>query len=249
VFFELAGRLDTSIGTYPGCDTPNLKLPNGQIWAACNLGATTAYANQSTVIADTSAAGGPTSTQKAYMGAFYQWGRNLDITTGSVVTGPVATDPGSGFLAGTSATNDWITTQNHNFWGAATTTSASGTFTGATTSDQALMQGPCATGYHIPTALEWCNAMKSVSPDMTACDGIMRTEATPNLFRTTLKMPLDGYRALTSGSYGSVATNGYYWSATPSSTSTFAMEVSTTQVRAAVSHQRAHGFSIRCLKN
>lgn len=36
VFFELAGRLDGSLGTYPGCDTPNIKLGNGQVWATCN---------------------------------------------------------------------------------------------------------------------------------------------------------------------------------------------------------------------
>lgn len=84
-FFELAGRLDGSLGTYPGCDTPNIKLGNGQVWAACNVGATTAYANQSVTVADTSASGGPTVAQKAYMGTYFQWGRTVDARASNPV--------------------------------------------------------------------------------------------------------------------------------------------------------------------
>lgn len=110
------------------------------------------------------------------------------------------------------------------------------------------MRGPCAAGYHIPTALEWCNALKSVSPDITSCDGTFRSETIANLFRTTMKLPISGYRTLISGAYGSAGA-GYYQSASPIDGNIYIMEVNTTQVRAAAGHNRAHGFSVRCLKN
>lgn len=144
---------------------------------------------------------------------------------------------------------DWLITANPNLWGGATTTPSSGTFTGATLSDQILMRGACAHGYHTPTALEWCNALKSVSPDITSCDGTFRNEATANLFRTTMKMPISGYRTLIDATYGSAGSNGYYHSASPYLGNVYMMEISTTQVRAAAGHNRAHGFSLRCLKN
>ncbi len=32
--------------TYPGCNTPDIILANGQVWSACNVGATVAYVGQ-----------------------------------------------------------------------------------------------------------------------------------------------------------------------------------------------------------
>jgi hypothetical protein len=34
--------------TYPGCDTADIKLANGQVWAACNVEATKAYNGETT---------------------------------------------------------------------------------------------------------------------------------------------------------------------------------------------------------
>lgn len=56
--------------------TPDIAVWNGstvQVWAAANAGATTAYAGQPVTLADSTATGGPTAAQKAYMGAYYQW--------------------------------------------------------------------------------------------------------------------------------------------------------------------------------
>lgn len=53
---------------YPGCDTPDIVLANGQRWAACNVGATatvTAYADN------------VYSTQPNAIGKFFQWGENV----------------------------------------------------------------------------------------------------------------------------------------------------------------------------
>ncbi len=63
---------------YPGCDAPDIVLSNGQRWAACNVGAKKAYAGQAYPSGDE-----PTPVQKEYLGAYFQWGRNDDVTSGS----------------------------------------------------------------------------------------------------------------------------------------------------------------------
>ena len=65
---------DGVAGTADDCDTPDIVLDNGQRWAACNVGATTAYVGQPYPSA------APTLAHKAYLGALYQWGRNEDVT-------------------------------------------------------------------------------------------------------------------------------------------------------------------------
>lgn len=101
---------------YPGCDTPDIVLSNGQIWAACNVGATTAYVNQ-TYPAPSVAR---TLEQKAWMGALFQWGRNDDITTAPTT----ATLAPAGTLAHTvghsnfilAGGSDWMSIPNANLW-------------------------------------------------------------------------------------------------------------------------------------
>lgn len=85
---------------YPGCDTPDITLANGQIWAACNAGATTAYSGQAYP-----SNMAPTAAQKAYMGAYYQWGRNDDVTA----TSTTATLAPSNTLASTVGHSLFIT--------------------------------------------------------------------------------------------------------------------------------------------
>ena len=65
---------DGVAGTADDCDTADIVLANGQRWAACNVGATTAYVGQPYPSA------APTLAHKAYLGALYQWGRNEDVT-------------------------------------------------------------------------------------------------------------------------------------------------------------------------
>jgi uncharacterized protein (TIGR02145 family) len=48
---------------YPGCDTDDIKLSNGQVWAACNVGATKA------------------GTGVESYGSYFQWGRNTNNFT------------------------------------------------------------------------------------------------------------------------------------------------------------------------
>lgn len=147
---------------YPDCDTDDIVLTNGQRWAACNVGATTAYAGQAYP-----SGMAPTEAQKAYLGAFFQWGRNDDVTATAPISAKAATGTtadGVGhtdFIAADVAPLDWIVAPDDSLWGGAGTTSAAGTF--ASKGRPAAMKGPCPAGYHVPTAKEWCDAAASVN--------------------------------------------------------------------------------------
>lgn len=176
---------------YPGCDTPDIVLANGQKWAACNVGATTAYAGQ------VYPSGTPTTAQKAYVGAYFQWGRNDDLTAGTTTTtrAPAGTLAGgvghSNFITG----SDWIATANGNLWGGGSTSLGSGFYSGQAAADQAAMKGPCAVAYHVPTQAEWYSAMNTLHA------GLTNTSAAQNdtVIATTLKLPLAGYKDMGSG--------------------------------------------------
>ena len=76
--------IGVSSTTYPGCDTPDTAVWSStglQIWAVCNAGATTAYTGQM-YPSDIA----PTIEQEAWMGGYYQWGRNDDVTADSFMT-------------------------------------------------------------------------------------------------------------------------------------------------------------------
>ena len=110
--------------SYPNCLTANIWLANGQVWSACNIGATTA---------------GTTATS---YGTYHQWGRN------------------DGWWTQGSA--DWQT-RNDNSWGGSTTSSTAWTYNTVSGTDQTLMKGPCAIGYHVPTDFEWVTAVNLIT--------------------------------------------------------------------------------------
>lgn len=159
VLWEVWGRLDASIGIYPGCDTVNMRLPNGQIWASCNVGATQASTATGSAFVGTG----------SVMGQFFQHGRNdiltIDPSNGTnYLTGTLAL-PGNTsvghnlFITGdpTWMNTPWVTDN----WGGAASTFATGTY--QSLNMPASMKGPCATGYHVPTAKEWSDAGLSIA--------------------------------------------------------------------------------------
>lgn len=81
IFIPLLTNYDSTISTYPGCDTKDIKLPNGQIWAACNAGAITAWTNQ----VFSSAITPRDAVVNTWAGGLYQWGNNAEVSyTGSI---------------------------------------------------------------------------------------------------------------------------------------------------------------------
>ena len=229
---------DGVAGTADDCDTPDIVLDNGQRWAACNVGATTAYVGGAGQPYP-SATATRTAAQKAYMGAIFQWGRNDDVTAGPsnfVTKAPAGTSASgvghSNFIRSSSSPYDWIATQNGNLWGGGSTSLGSGNYAGQTAGNQALMQGPCAAGYHVPTQAEWGTAIAAVPAPK---------------FVTALRLPLSGYRYFSSANYAAQGTHGYYWTSSPTGTKGYAVVFTPTSVSSAITENRALGSSVRCV--
>jgi uncharacterized protein (TIGR02145 family) len=250
----------------PACSEDDIAVwgttGNPHVWAACNAGATTAYSNQSVTLVNPNAAGGPTAAQKAYMGAYYQWGRNIDVTTGATVAGPLAPVTaanafnGTLFITNGTPPYDWVTPKNDNLWGGVGSTTSTGTH--SSLGSPVAMRGPCAAGYHVPTAKEWCDAIFAVSPTrsggaaMTCSSTSYQVEAAPNKFMTTLKLPLAGLRNHSPAEFGNQGLSGHYWASSTVTVSDSGYTVSfssTHGVRSHGSFPRAGGFTVRCLKD
>lgn len=70
-----------------------------------------------------------------------------------------------------------------------------------------------------------------------------------NTIRSTMKIPLAGYRNWSDGRYNNQGANGYYWSSNPSGSSAYYTTFSSGAGNIAGSDYRAQGFSVRCIKN
>lgn len=74
------GSQVTAAQTYPGCDTPDIVLANGQKWAACNVGATKAWTGTLAITNCSAGASDCDSALRFTLGSYFQWGRNDDVT-------------------------------------------------------------------------------------------------------------------------------------------------------------------------
>lgn len=238
-----SGAAPAPVPTYPGCDTKDIVLTNGQRWAACNAGARSAYVGQAIPTGRV-----PNDTEKAYLGAFYQWGRNVDVTNAAAVTGSLSAATAASetrFITNGSSPYDWLSVQDDNLWGGGSSSMNSGTFASQPAANQVAMAGPCAPGYHVPTTLEWASAAANITGFATGATVTDQTKR--DLFVATLKLPLAGYRVYTTGNY--YGPWGYYWMSSPSGTYGYYVLVSTTDVYNANGNPRAYGYSVRCLAN
>ena len=192
------------------------------------MGATTA----STVISPTSS------------GAFYQWGRNDDVTAGVFtpwVTGHVSAGElnsstlstgNSLFYAGDSTYGEWyfpdINITATNRW-------------------TANAQGPCPIGYVVPSngsaTSDWEVASNIIvgttSPATTQLDTI----------RSALKLPLSGYRNWSNGVYTFAGSYGYYWSSSPIGSLSYFAYFNVGNGNITNFNGRALGYSVRCVRH
>ena len=160
--------------------------------------------------------------QNAY-GDLYQWGRLADghqcRTSTTTATQSSIDQPANGnFIIAPIAPNDWRNPQNTNLW-------------------QSLngVNNPCPNGYRIPTYAEF------------EAERVSWNQNNPiGAFASPLKLTLAGQRDNT-GSLSNVGTNGYYWSSTVQSTSSYNLfiAINGTSMGGGV---RGTGYTVRCIK-
>ncbi|MBP9779975.1 hypothetical protein KBD33_05140 [Candidatus Gracilibacteria bacterium] len=120
---------------YPGCDTDDITLANGQVWSSCNVGANKSYSGISM--------NGSFSPAiiKDNVGHYFQWGQMIGWASN---TGTL-TSSGIKYPSGETINTYPSTFKNENFWDTIS-----------------VNQGPCSNGYHVPSRTEWENAYSSV---------------------------------------------------------------------------------------
>ncbi|MCO5251964.1 MAG: hypothetical protein M9949_11180 [Candidatus Kapabacteria bacterium] len=171
------------------------------------------------------------STDAASFGELYQWGRAAEghqvITSSTSTTLASTAVPNLGnswdakFIINES-TEDWLSPSSNSMW-----QGVSGP------------NNPCPAGFRIPTETEWNTEISSWS-------------GTP--FESPLKLPYSGMRESTDGSivYNfSGILLGSYWSSTPG-TQTYlarALTILSNGTKAMQSGRKAHGMSVRCIKD
>ena len=163
------------------------------------------------------------STDPASYGDLYQWGRKDDghqIRTSATAAGPVASgSEGTTFITVGPALYDWLSTQEANRWYGVSSTN-----------------DPCPAGYRVPSDYEW-----------QAERNTWATKNSAGAF-TALKLPVAGYRDHSNGTLGHVGSLGGCWSSTVSGTNARSL-IFYSSAANMDSNNRAHGFSVRCIKD
>ncbi|EKE27240.1 MAG: hypothetical protein ACD_3C00236G0002 [uncultured bacterium (gcode 4)] len=250
--WELNWRYDTSAWIYPGCDSPNIKLPNGQIWSACNVGASNTWNNQIMINNCWWIASDCDSWVRNILWSYFQWWRNDDVTSSASTWTLAATWTlsnnvwNNNFIYHNGGYYDWLPdwTQNPNLWWWSGTT-----FTAWTYNSQwspSLMQWPCASGYHVPTQYELWTAVSNINPNL-----INNTVYQPDTsVATVLKLSLSWNRNAADAWYYYQWARWYYWTSSPAGTVSFPLFLDTTRILiTSSSYERWNAFSVRCLKN
>ena len=167
------------------------------------------------------------STDAASYGDLYQWGRAADghqiRTSGTTATLSAVDQPGNGnFITINSGNYDWRSPQNDNLW-----QGVNG------------VNNPCPSGYRLPTDTE-----------LDAERVSWGTSNAAGAFASPLKLPLPGYRPNSNGSLLNVGTACDYWSSTVSGANSRHLNFNSSYANTRMgTANRAHGFSVRCIKD
>ena len=132
----------------------------------------------------------------------------------------------------------WIDAWSANDWWVEESEKTTATYSNQGSVDQAKMQWPCASWYHVPTNAEWVWIHTA---------GWWWTNWTN--MSNALKMPLAGYRIWSDGLINSPGGYGYYWSSSPKVTSGYRMCFTSTSIYSLYGYFRANMYSVRCFKN
>ena len=203
---------------------------DGNIWLNNNLGAHYANINHASFNPVQQASG---ATDHLAYGSLFQWGRKPDghelITwtngsTGTAVNGTTSTNsnvPANAlFILKTTSPYDWRSTQDDTLW-----------------ATEASANNPCPTGFRVPTLTEQTTLVTaaSITNSTTAAS-------------STLKFTVPGYRDCSNGTLYGVGSYVYYWSSTVSGINVSGRYFASGGTGASNDY-RAHGFTVRCLKD
>jgi len=192
---------------------------DGKCWMDRNLGATQVATS---------------STDYLAYGSLFQWGRRPDghqlitwtsSTTGTGVNGSTATNadiPGDSlFITEGFPPYDWRVTPSDTLWANSSSTN-----------------NPCPASWHVPTLTEWVTWVTAA--------GVTNASTA---YSSTLKLSLAGLRLSNTAGLVSQSSLGYYWSSSPDGTTANGLTVHSGGAAAGGGNNRAHGFSVRCLKD
>jgi uncharacterized protein (TIGR02145 family) len=171
-------------------------------------------------------------------GNHYQWGRPADGHEISVLNGTTLTSgrgfhdatalealatsdtPGHpNFILSNASPFDWRDDNNNNRWATAN-------------------QGPCPTGYHVPTDAE-----------LSTADTFGAWNNYTDTYNSALKLPSAGYRDRTNnGLLVHLGVRGYFWGSTIGGIGSFMFSFNASTANTST-NTRARGYSVRCLKD
>jgi uncharacterized protein (TIGR02145 family) len=165
------------------------------------------------------------STDVNSYGDLYQWGRRADghqcRTSPTTATLSSVDQPAHGnFILAPNAPSDWRSPQNTNLW-----QGVNG------------LNNPCPSGYRLPTETEINAERLSWSQNNSV-----------GAFASPLKWTFAGIRSFSDGTLIGVGSGGYYWSSTVSGTNSRALDFNSSNA-SVNAHNRASGFTVRCLKD
>ncbi|EKE27876.1 MAG: hypothetical protein ACD_3C00141G0003 [uncultured bacterium (gcode 4)] len=246
--------LTSASSKYPSCNVSDIKLSNWQIWAACNVGATEAWAGQVTINVCSFTGADCNQWIRNILGGLFQWWRNDNVASTSATWTPAP----AWTLANTVWHDNFITEynnrdwyvnppQNNNLWWWSGTTSTGWTYISLWM--PSAMQWPCASGYHVPTQLEWCSALSAINPNLN-CSWSQSDTAVA----LVLKLPLWGSRNYShasyyAGNYWRYWTSSIYYGYSPDNIMGWVVVLKSTAINTPWYDNRGEGDSVRCMKN
>ena len=269
IYFSTPATFNNGNASIAVYDANGTILWSWHIWCSAEGWSDHVYANNAVTMMDRNL--GATSATPGNVGALgllYQWGRkdpflssisifytNIDaastITFPSAVTSTSAT--GTIEYATSNPTTFIIRNTGNNDW----------YYTGDSSTDntrwmesEKTMYDPCPVGYRVPKGGEsgfWATALgaSSSTSEGTTWDDTNKGRHWPLADGTTAWYPAVGNRYYGSGELRYVGSYGYYWSASPKSSSSHAygLDFDNGYVGPTSNYSRGHGYSVRCVQD